>query len=58
MASQQDALQIVLEHFEVTRDSSLSPGAKAIVYLRLAEAYAWLIDPSQAHGGSNASPAG
>lgn len=58
MASRDEAKGIVLEHFKKIEESSAPDGAKAIVYLRLAEAYAWLVDPSQAHGGSKASPAG
>ena len=59
MATRDEAKEIVLEHFKkVEQNGNINDGGKSLVYLRLAEAYAWLAAPDQAHGGSNAPPAG
>jgi hypothetical protein len=52
VATQQDAIQTVYDHFEKVGKSGLNDGAKALALLHLAEAYAWLMNPAQAHGGS------
>jgi hypothetical protein len=53
MATHEEAVQIVLDHFEEVKAATINPGGKTLAYLRLAEAYAWLMNPNQPHGGTS-----
>ncbi len=48
-------LELIRDTAAEVNDKSVAPiGARAIVALRLAEAFAWVTNPNQSHGGTPA----
>jgi hypothetical protein len=48
MASREESMQVVHELIEEAASSGMSVSGKSIVILRLAEAFAWLVNPNRA----------
>jgi hypothetical protein len=51
MANRDNSIQTCHDLIEETAKMNISPAAKSLTILRLAEAAAWLNSPSNAHGG-------
>ncbi len=56
MSKRNEAAEAILEQIVEIRATDISPGTKATILLRLAEAYAWVSNPNQPHGGAAAPP--
>ena len=54
MSNRDDVFDALLTEMLKVARSNIQSGAKAIILLRLAEAYAWVASPAQPHGSSAA----
>lgn len=55
MASKDEAKQAILDAIAVAAPASTGSESRARIVLNLAEAYAWLMNASQPHGGNSGS---